>query len=316
MSEVPEPGSGPGCERHPLLQAIKTRPFQVTCRDGVVLRGQLYLPEEPKAVVQFNCGTATQKFFYAKFLTYLAEHGYATCLWDYRGSGDSAPADLSEANYRYADYGAKDIPAVRGFLREQFPDLPFLFVGHSAGGQQVGVLEDLEGVRGALMIAVSTGYFANMPLGYRLQAYFFFYVFTPLSLALFGYVASKRFGFMEDLPEGVVTQWRAWCTREDYFFDPKFLGSDVPANTYRDLDFPIRVYFSPDDTISNRANTQNFWRNASSSAGIELIELDPKQLGGKPIGHFGYFRSRFRETLWPRFLAELDGFLSDPGSDP
>jgi predicted alpha/beta hydrolase len=33
--------------------------------------------------------------------------------------------------------------------------------------------------------------------------------------------------------------------------------------------------------------------------------IGPADTNCQPIGHFGFFRSRFRETLWPRVLAWL-----------
>ena len=214
---------------------IETKSFTTTCDDGVELKGLLLIPQKPKAVAQFNCGTATNKRLYIKFLQYLAEHDYLCCLWDYRDSGESAPEDLRTCDYCFADYGLKDIPAIKRYLRSEYSDLPFLFIGHSAGGQQIGFLDGQEDVHGALLFAVSAGYYSNMPLPYRLKAYFFFYLFSPISIKLKGYVAAKRFGLMEDLPKGVVMQWRRWLEKPDYFFDKNFLGNEVPVNTYQNI---------------------------------------------------------------------------------
>lgn len=89
--------------------------FETVCEDGVKLKGTLLIPENPKAVVQFNCGTATKKEFYLSFLTYLAENGYLCCLWNYRGSekGD----DLKNSSYTFSDYGTKDMPAIKKYLK-------------------------------------------------------------------------------------------------------------------------------------------------------------------------------------------------------
>jgi len=48
---------------------MKQEKFETYCADGVKLSGLLLIPEKPKAVIQFNCGTATKKEFYLKFLT-------------------------------------------------------------------------------------------------------------------------------------------------------------------------------------------------------------------------------------------------------
>lgn len=38
---------------------MKTENFETVCEDGVKLKGIRFIPEHPKAVIQFNCGTAT-----------------------------------------------------------------------------------------------------------------------------------------------------------------------------------------------------------------------------------------------------------------
>ena len=66
-----------------LAKAIEKEKFEVTCLDGVILKGILLLPENPKAVIQFNCGTATKKEFYLPFLEFLSQHNYICCLYQH-----------------------------------------------------------------------------------------------------------------------------------------------------------------------------------------------------------------------------------------
>lgn len=173
---------------------IKIEKFETICVDGITLKGMLLIPKNPKAVIQFNCGTATKKEFYLPFLEFLAQHNYICCLWDYRGSGESAPSTLKGCTYTYSDYGLKDMSAIKNYLNTRFPEKPFLFFNHSTGGQQIGFMNNLENVSGAINFAVSTGYLPNMPLGYRLQSNYFFHLFTPLSIIFTGYLKAKKFG--------------------------------------------------------------------------------------------------------------------------
>ena len=288
---------------------ITEEKFNATCSDAVVLTGTLILPPNPKAVVQFNCGTAAKKEFYHAFLTYLAENGYACCLWDYRGSGESAPADLSKCDYTFSDYGTKDMPAIKAFLQERFQGLPILLFVHSAGGQQVGLAEDLSGYIGMVGFAVSAGYLPYMPFGYRVQSTYFFYIFTPLSILFKGYLAAKRFGYMEDLPRNVVLEWRRWCARPAYLFDKKFYGKTVPRGHYDNMPFPIHIFWATDDYISNKKSVPEFWRHVKSESGINFTKLVPSEQGEKLIGHFGFFKKGVKEKFWPMGLAQLDAFL-------
>lgn len=283
--------------------------FSTVCKDGVELRGLLIIPETPKAVLQFNGGTAAKKEFYLPFLEYLAGNGYLCCLWDYRGSGESAPSNLGKCQYSFRDYGIQDMSAIKSYLSGKFPDLPYLIFGHSVGGQQVGWMDNLDGIKGMVGFAVSTGYMAHMPLGYRLQSNFFFYMFTPISILLTGCVRAKRFGIMEDLPRNVVREWRAWCSKKNYFFDQKFYGKTVPLGHFGNLPFPIHIFWTTDDPISNKRSLPAFWGNITSAVGKHFTKIPPSDIGEKQLGHFGFFKKRMKAKTWPLALKQLDAFL-------
>ncbi|WP_194972684.1 alpha/beta hydrolase family protein [Aquiflexum lacus] len=291
------------------LNEIKRESFQAICSDGVVLKGILMIPEKAKAVVQFNGGTAAKKEFYLPFLEFLATEGFICCLWDYRGSGDSAPDNLKNCNFTFSDYGLKDMPTIKDYLNSRFPQFPYLIFGHSVGGQQIGFMDNLSNVKGMVNFAVSTGYQPNMPFSYRLLFFYFFYIFTPLSILLTGYLSAKQFGIMEDLPKNVVLEWRNWCSKKDYFFDPAFYGKSVPEGNFKKFDFPIHTFWATDDTISNEKNTKSYWKHVESKKPITFYEINPSELGEKEVGHFGFFKKRLKEKLWGKALAKLEEFI-------
>ena len=288
---------------------ISNEDFETTCQDGVVLRGTLLIPDVPKAVIQFNCGTGTKREVYLSFLNYLAEQGFVCCLWEYRGSGRSSPGDMQGCTFTFSDYGIKDMPAIKSYLNHRFPHLPYLIVGHSAGGQQVGFMHNLEDVKGMVNIAVSAGYYANMPFAYRMRAYFYFYLFAPLSAAINGYVKGETLGLMENLPTNVVYQWRSWLTKPSYFFDKEFYGISVPIGNFSKLNFPIHVYWTVDDAISNQKNTEAFWKHIKSTKDIAFTKLVPAEVGVKNIDHFGFFRRNMKDKLWVDIAKTLNGMV-------
>ena len=283
--------------------------FSVQTADKVLLNGLLLVPEDAQGVIQFNCGTATRKEYYLPFLEVLARNQLACCLWDYRGNGGSQAERLSAHEYRFHDYGTGDMPAIKDFLRLRFPGLPLVLIGHSSGGQQVGLVQGLEDYSGMIAIAVSSGYSPNFPLNYRLKARFFFEVFGPLSIALSGYVKSKPFGIMENLPRGVFQEWKDWCSEPDYLFSSRFLGNTIPRGSYHDMPFPIHVITASDDEICTEANLRNFWKHVKSEHGISFDSVTPAELGLKRIQHFGLFHRRMESLYWNRIVEVIRSFL-------
>ena len=289
---------------------MKKENFTTICKDGVELKGILLLPENPKAIVQFNCGTGAKKEYYLPFVEYLAKNDFLCCLWDYRGIGASRSESLKSCAYIYTDYGTQDMPAVKAFLQNKFPDLPLLFFGHSAGGQQVGFMDDLQGIRGVVSYAVSAGYYKNMPWRYFFVTMYFFWIFAPLSIFLSGYVQAKKFNLMEDLPKKIVLEWRDWCMNPRFFLDDKFYGKSVPLGEFHDLPFPMHTFWSTDDDISNEKNTKALWERIHSKHPITFTKLEPKLLGIKQIGHFGFFKRQMEEKLWTLAVEKLNKFLN------
>lgn len=289
---------------------IEKEKFSVVCADGVVLKGLLIIPENPKAIVQFNGGTATKKEFYLPFLEYLATQNYLCCLWDYRGSGESAPENLAKCDYHFLDYGTKDMPTIKDYLTKKFPDLPFLLFAHSVGGQQAGFMNNLDGIKGMVGFAVSTGYLAHMPLFDRIKSAYFFFVFTPLSILFTGYLKAKKFGYMEDLPKNVVLPWRDWCMKPDYFFNRKFYGKGVQKGFFENMPFPIHIFWATDDYISNKKSIPSFWNNVKSAFGIDFTKIQPTDINEKSIGHFGFFKKSMETKLWTKAVEKLEAFLA------
>ena len=285
--------------------------IKIKCEDGVELSAILLLPEiQPKAVVQINSATATPKEYYLPFANYLTENGFVACVFDYRGVCESTPAGgLRGCEYDYVMFGQRDMPAVLDFLDAKFPSLPKLIMGHSVGGQKVGMMPNHRKIKGMVTYATSVGYWGFMPLGYKLQTLFFFHIFTPISNLLYGYVAAKKLGLMEDLPKQVVLDWRHWCSVPEYFFNKKYAPASVDKGFFQKLTFPIQVYWATDDPISNARSVSMFWKYVKSSGGIKIDSISPQAIGVKALGHFGFFRKKFKEILWGKILNDLESFI-------
>jgi predicted alpha/beta hydrolase len=291
---------------HPLTQI---EDLKIQCSDGVNLAATLVQASPARAAVLLSGGTGFRKEFYLNFAKYLAENGLTCLVFDYRGTAGSRAADMRNCDYDYLDYGQKDMPAMLDYLEERFPNLPKLLLGHSVGGQKAGFMPNLSQAKGLVCFATSVGYFAYMPWSYRLKALFFFYVFTPISVALTGYVAAKRFGFMEDLPRRVASTWRRLCSVRSYFFDPRIYGVSVPKGAFEDYPIPVQVFWATDDEISNARSVPEFWKHVKSHQPITFQELNPAAWGLEKIGHHGVFPKKFKDSLWPEVLQALERML-------
>jgi predicted alpha/beta hydrolase len=178
-------------------------------------------------------------------------------------------------------------------MRERYKTLPLSYVGHSFGGQALGLLPNNTEVSRALLIAAQAGYWKLMasPERYRVYAMLNF-VGLPLT-KLLGY-APGRMGIGEDLPKGVFEQWVGWVTSERYLFtDPSLPGLSNFAN----FKGAMRALCLSDDPWATRPAV-GLLCSGFTAIEPEILSVTPSDAGVSRIGHFGFFRPEHRDTLW------------------
>ena len=72
---------------------------------------------------------------------------------------------------------------------------------------------------------------------------------------------------------------------------------------YAEVRTPVLSIGLTDDRWGTRRAVQDMMRRYAN-APVEVRWLSPRD-GGAPIGHLGFFRSRFSQTLWPQFIGWL-----------
>ncbi len=69
--------------------------FSLRCPDGRELAANWIRAPQRRAVLVINAATGFPQTFYFRLANYAAARGYDTLVYDYRGMGASAPADLA-----------------------------------------------------------------------------------------------------------------------------------------------------------------------------------------------------------------------------
>jgi len=271
--------------------------------DGYLLGATLFLPRSARRhAVLINPATATPRKIYRRFASYLAHRGFTVLTYDYRGVGGSRqktvqgynrPKSLSGFKASMADWAALDITAAVNWMRERYHNLPLRYVGHSFGGQALGLLANNTEVSRALLIAAQAGYWKLMasPERYRVFAMMNF-VGTPLTRAL-GYAPGWA-GIGEDLPKDAFLQWTQWVMNPRYLLDDTSLAG-LP--NFARFNGAMRALCLADDPWSTRPAVELLC-TAFTSTEPEIITIAPGEVGAARIGHFGFFRPEHRDTLW------------------
>ena len=192
-----------------------------------------------------------------------------------------------------SDWAPRDVTAAVAWMRERYDELPLAYVGHSFGGQALGLLVNNADVSRALLVAAQAGYWKLVasPERYRVYAMLNF-IGLPIT-RLLGYAPGWS-GLGEDLPKGVFQEWTRWVMSPRYMFDDPNLKALVKFAHYKGA---MRAMCFSDDPWATRPAVELLC-SGFTSAKPEILTVTPADAGTAKIGHFGFFRPEHRDTLW------------------
>jgi predicted alpha/beta hydrolase len=277
-------------------------------RDGVPLVGRFYRADEARGAVLIAPATGVLARFYAPFAEWLASDRHLhVFVFDYRGIGASLVGKLKDCDAHKHEWGLYDLPAALDTLEARAGGLPLYYVGHSAGGQLIGLLDNVGKITRIAQVAASSGYLPKLDPSLRVQAYVLMHVFMRISNALVGYAACKALGWGEDLPRHVARQWREWCSSPGYVANA--FGHEVARHFYDDIRAPLLSLSFTDDKIATDWTVDDLLR-LFPNAQIVKQRLAPASVGLKHVDHVGFFK-RTSQHVWP-LVAD---FLTTEGTE-
>jgi len=255
----------------------------------------------PKAAVIIPSAMGVAQKFYTEFAQWLAKQGYHVTTFDYRGIGFSAPRSLRGYTMNIFDWARQDCAAIIDRVKTQLPDLPLYWIGHSLGGQLLGLIPNRERIDRVVTVATGTGYWLENTWRTKSVVWWLWYVVTPLALRMAGYFPGKRLRKVGDLPHGVMAQWRRWCLNREYVVGAA--GEQV-REAYASVRTPMLSLSFTDDEMRSARGIKSL-HGLYVNAPVEYRRIAPPEVGVKHIGHFGFFRPQFESTLWRQTVQWL-----------
>ena len=275
------------------------RDREVLARDGYPLAVSVFEPSRPERTVVVASATGVRRGYYAPFATWLAARGTRVVTFDYRGIGDSRPERLARFDASLVDWAEQDLASVVSWAATELGGGRTALVGHSVGGQLLGLLPDPTLLAAVVMVGSQSGDYRLWPaMTDRARLGALWYAVVPGIASTLGYLPGSL-GIGEDLPGGVAREWARWCRTPGYV-----VGGDGAARRqgYRRLRAPVLAFGFDDD---------DYAPPAAVTALLELYENAPitrRQVSRAEarVGHFGFFRDRFRASLWREAASFLE----------
>lgn len=283
--------------------------LEIVCKDGYCLNGRFYAKQisNKTAYPILICpATGITQQFYQSFAEWLTLQGYDVLSFDFRGIGASLYEPLVYSKANIVDWGQLDIPAAIDTLLCKTHAQQVMLIGHSAGGQLLGIVPNYQKVAKVIAVSGSTGHVKGLKGKTKFLAPLMFNLIFPLARLTKGYGPTQAIGMGENLPKDVAKQWAEFCSQPGYVMNA--IGKTVFEDYHTKIDCPITVLWSSDDEIATATNVKDLLR-LYPNADTQMIELKPKNYDHKTIGHMSMFK-RSHQNLWPVIEQQLHGQYS------
>ena len=256
--------------------------------------------DNPVIMTIIASATGVKQEYYQKFSSYLSDNGVSVLTFDYIGIGRSLTRPIKELKNNVADWGKNDLENVIQYVIKNYPNSKKVILGHSIGGQLVGLAKSSTKFDKIILIAAQSGYWKFWKGIDRIKMFFNWYVLFPTLLYLFGYLNSKKLSGMENLPKNVADQWRNWGKKPGYMQSDK----SITLKYYDKIELEISAFSIDDDDFAPKKAVE--WMTSQyRNSKIKSIHLKPTDFRVKRIGHFGVFKEKFRTTIWKILLSEI-----------
>jgi predicted alpha/beta hydrolase len=255
---------------------------------------------DKKTVLIIASATGVKQEYYTKFAKYAQNNGITVITFDYTGIGRSLKKPIKEININAADWGRNDLESIIQYVTTNYPKSKKVILGHSIGGQLIGLAKSSNKLDKIVLVAAQSGYWKYWKGIGRIKMWLNWYILFPLLLKTFGYLKSKRISGMENLPYNVANQWRNWGKKSDYILSDKSINKVF----YETIEANLTAFSIDDDNFAPKEAvdwmTEKYINTKSRS-----IHLKPIDFQTNKIGHFGVFKERFKNTIWTQILSEV-----------
>jgi len=275
--------------------------FQININEQESLKCSLYNDTSSDTMVIIASAAGVLQSFYRKLAQFFQTNGISVVTFDYTGIGKSLNGNIKKENCSLANWGNRDLEAVIIHTIKTFPHHKLILLGHSIGGQLIGLAPSSYKADKIILVAAQSGYWKFWKGVSKIRMWINWYLLVPALIKVFGYLPSKKFSRMESLPKNVAEEWTKWCRSSDYLF-----ASFSYNKLYFDRIKCKLTSISIDDDFFAPKKSVGWLTTKFENAGIKCLHLFPKDFNTLKIGHFSLFTEKFKNSIWNILLEETD----------
>ncbi|WP_409525603.1 serine aminopeptidase domain-containing protein [Nitrincola sp. MINF-07-Sa-05] len=283
---------------------VKISSRTLMARDGYPLAVRWFEPAESDAKITLLIGSATAapQTYYDHFATFLARQKIRVVTFDYRTIAASHHTEWAGDDPTMLDWGSLDLASLIDWVSDAWPQTSLLYLGHSIGGQLLGLTDNHHKVSGALMVASQNGYWKNWPTINRWRRWLDWYLLVPLTLRIYGRLPSFLIGG-DGLSGSVAREWSRWCRHPQFIHDQE---GNVFQHKFAEVKTPMELWAFSDDLRFAPEPAVHALARYYANAPTQVRLMTPEEFEMSAIGHFGFFRRTVARPLWDQVVEWLE----------
>ncbi len=275
--------------------------FEINLDKGHAVACSLYNAIGSDKIIIIVSASGVLQSFYKKLAEFFQHKQISTITFDYTGIGKSLREDIQNENSNLSDWGNRDLESVIKYTIETYPRHKIILLGHSIGGQLIGLAPSSYMADKIILVAAQSGYWKFWKGVSKIRMWANWYLLVPILTKGFGYLPSKKISRMENLPKNVAEEWAKWCRSSNYLFP--YVAED---KLYFDQVRCSITAISIDDDFFAPKKSVEWLTEKFENATIKSLHFFPEDFKALRIGHFSLFTEKFKDSIWNILFEEVN----------
>lgn len=178
-----------------------------------------------------NNGARVLQNKYNEFAKYISENNINVITYNYSDT-DVPKNKLKTSKTSIQQWASFDMKNIINSILDINNNAKIFVLGHSLGGQIIGLTENCKKLDGVILIAAQTGYWRFWSFPLNIVNCLTWYLYVPLLLKTYGFFPKGKGKSLSHMPKRAATDWMKWCRSPNYLFDNISL-SEQYYNTIR-----------------------------------------------------------------------------------
>lgn len=165
-----------------------------------------------------NNGARVSKDKYNDFAMYISQKNINVLTYNYTDVGASINS-LKKSKTGIKDWANSDFKKIITHITSINKKAKIFVLGHSLGGQIIGLSDDYHKIQGIVLIATQSGYWKHWSFPLNILNYLTWNFYIPIILKKYNFLPKGKDKNLTDMPKKAALEWMSWCQSKNYLFD-------------------------------------------------------------------------------------------------